>query len=60
MLTLVFAVTAIICGIGWITNHVAVKSILYYMAQKGYKPPADAEIKECTLAVIKRLFKISK
>lgn len=60
MVTVLFMGTTAICAIGWLVNLVAARSILYYMAQKGYKPPTEVETKACTLAVVKKMFKISR
>lgn len=53
--TMVFACSTVICGIGWVTQHISVLSLVYYIKKKGYAAPSDAEIKECTLWTVKHL-----
>ena len=56
MLCIVFAGLAIVCAIGWFFSWQSVKIILCYMKEKGYAPPMDAELKECTRKVTKETF----
>ena len=53
-----FVGTTIICGIGWLSCWVGVAALAKYMADKGYEPPLDEEIKECSLYVCKKLFRL--
>ena len=57
MWTAVFAITTIICAIGWLSRYISCMAILYYIAEKGYKLPNDDDITECTYEVVKHLFK---
>jgi hypothetical protein len=47
MLTVVFAVAAVICAIGWFLHVLCVRTLLLYMRRKGYDPPSDRETNEC-------------
>lgn len=60
MITALFIATTAICAIGWLSSRVATNAIVYYMLKKGYKPPTEDEIKACTQAAAKKMFKISK
>lgn len=60
MLTIIFAGTTVICAIGWVTAWIGAKAVVYYMAKKGYTPPSEDEIQECTRAVVEEIFKRSK
>lgn len=60
MLTAFFVVTTAVCAIGWLVTRIAANAIVYYMVKNGYKPPSEDEIKACTLAAAKKMFKISK
>lgn len=57
MWTAVFAITTIICAIGWLSRYISCMAILYYIAEKGYKLPNDDDIRECTHEAVKHLFK---
>lgn len=60
MLTALFMVTTAVCAIKWLSSRLAANAIVYYMVKNGYKPPSEDEIKACTLAAAKKMFKISK
>ena len=49
MWTVFFAISTVICGIGWLLKHISVLALVYYIEKKGYTQPSDKEIKECTL-----------
>ena len=57
-MTILFAGTTIICGIGWLVYWAGTNAIVKYMLDKGYKPPSDEEMKECSLYVWRKLFHI--
>lgn len=57
MWTVFFFITTVICGIGWLGRYISVLAIIYYIEKKGYTHPNDVEIKECTLWVVRKLFK---
>ncbi len=57
MWTIIFFITTVICGIGWLCRYVSVLALIYYIEKKGYIQPNDVEIKECTLWAAKKLFK---
>lgn len=56
-MAIIFLITTVICGIGWLTRYVSVLALIYYIEKKGYIQPSDAEFKECTLWAANRLFK---
>ena len=58
MLAVVFFVTTVICGIGWLTYWVGAAALAKYLMDKGYKPPSDEEMKACTMYVWKKLLHI--
>lgn len=53
---LVLGGIAVACAIGWFFSQISFKTILYYMREKGYAPPTDAEIKTYTAKAIKDTF----
>lgn len=57
MWILLFVATTVICGIGWLNRYIACTAIIYYITEKGYRPPNEEEIETCTRFVIKHLFK---
>lgn len=57
MLTIFFALTTVVCVIGWLSRYISTCAMIYYIEKKGYTQPSDSEIKECTLWVTKKIFK---
>lgn len=57
MLTVLFAITTIICALGWLKRYVSCGAIIYYIQKKQYRLPNDDEIKECTAFVVKNVLK---
>ena len=57
MLTLVFAIMAVICGIGWLKYYISTCALVYFIQRKGYTPPNDEEIQECTRWVAEKIFR---
>ncbi len=55
MLTAVFAITTVICAIGWLSRHIGILAMVYYIESRGYKQPTDAEIKECAVWAAKKV-----
>ncbi len=51
-LVVIFAMTTVICGIGWICRKISVLMLWVYMLKKGYKPPNDKEIEACKKYVV--------
>lgn len=46
------AVIAVICGIGWLKNAIALRTVLMYMLKHRYTLPSDEEMTAlCKLAV---------
>lgn len=44
--------------IGWLKNRLGLLTLCYYMQKNSYTPPSDAEMKECSRWVIRRLLKL--
>lgn len=57
MWTIFFAITTVICAIGWMVWYVSSLSMTYYIEKKGYTQPSEEEMKECTLYVVRHLWK---
>ena len=46
------AAIAVICGIGWLKNAIALRTVLMYMLKHRYTLPSDAEMTAlCKLAI---------
>ncbi len=58
MLVIFLAGTTIVCGIGWIAYWAGSAALVKYMMDKGYKPPSDDEMKECSLYVWKKILHV--
>ncbi|WP_158661631.1 hypothetical protein [Blautia marasmi] len=52
MWTIVFVVLTILCGFKWMQWKLATHAWAWYLEKRGYQPPNDHDIKECTRAVI--------
>lgn len=59
MLTVAFMATTAVCAVGWMIRYISTAAMLYYIEKKGYIPPNDSEIKECTRWVVKQMLKVS-
>lgn len=58
MITVFFITTTIIASIGWLTYWAGSAALAKYMADKGYTPPSDEEMKACCTYVWKKIFHI--
>ncbi len=58
MLTMFFAGTTIVSSIGWLCYWVGSAALAKYMIDKGYTPPSDDEMRECSAYVLKKLLHI--
>lgn len=58
MLTVIFAIAAIACGIGWFCCWVSCAAMIMYMIGKGYTLPTDEEQGACIKEVLLRTFRI--
>ena len=56
-MTILLAVTAAVCAMGWLKRYISTCALLYYIAKKGYTQPNDEELKECTLWATNKIFK---
>lgn len=52
-----FAVTTIICAVGWVVTRVSLITVLWYMNERKYPFPNDAEMKKGTKYAIKHFLK---
>lgn len=41
--------------VGWIKWKISTRSLVYYIAKKGYTPPSDSEAKACTAYVVRKM-----
>lgn len=58
MLVLILSTATAICAAGWLLYWVGAAALVKYMAEKGYKPPSDEEMRACTMYVWKKLLHI--
>lgn len=57
MWTIIFFITTVTCAMGWLGRYISCTAMIYYLAKKQYKLPDDEEIKECTVFVVKHMFR---
>lgn len=55
-MNLLLAIVAVGCALGWFFANISFKTILCFMAEKGYTLPTDEELKACTHQVILMFF----
>ena len=55
LLTILLAITTVVCAIGWIKHKVVNNLLLKYMLYKGYNLPTEEDIKECTDMTVQEL-----
>lgn len=48
MWTIVFAVSTVVCAIGWLRERVSLYAILWYLEQKNVPAPLDEEMERGT------------
>lgn len=48
MWTVIFAVAAAVCAVGWLTAKVSVLALLLYLEQKNVPAPSDEEMERGT------------
>lgn len=51
---MIFLLSTAVCAVGWYVYSLSTEALVYYMKEKGYTPPTEAETKECIRRVIKR------
>lgn len=56
-MTIFFAITTVICGIGWLVRWVNTAALLWYLIEKGYPEPTKEEWAEYAGKVIWRLIR---
>lgn len=56
-MALIFIVTTIICAAGWVVTRVSLITVLWYMNERKYPFPNDAEMKKGTKYAIKHFLK---
>lgn len=56
--TAILGITTAICGIGWLSNNIASKALVLYIAEKGYIPPTKEETEAYTRKVASKIFKL--
>ena len=57
MLTIILGSLALVCALGWLFNHIVVKTFVWYLLEKGIPFPDPKEWKEGFAFVIKHTFK---
>lgn len=58
MLSVIFAIIAIVCAIGWLCYWVSFAALYMYILAKEYTPPTEEELKVCISEVVKRTLKL--
>ena len=56
MITLLFAILSGICAIQWLGNNLATGALVLYMAEKGYTPPTQKELRAYIKKAIQQKF----
>lgn len=56
MLTVIFAIGAVVCALGWFFTRLSVMTLLHFMGKKGYTMPTRAELKECSHEAAEDMF----
>lgn len=58
MWTVIFLITTVICGIGWIKRYVSCAALLYFMNAKGYSLPNEKEMEENIQTAVRKIFRL--
>ena len=58
LITFAWLVLTVLLGCGYLKYKIASWSLAHFIAKKKYALPTDDEVKECTKAAIKKLFKL--
>ena len=45
-----------ICAIGWFFSRLSTRILLRFMVKKGYTPPTEAELVECSREEVEAMF----
>ena len=56
-MTIFFAITTVICGIGWLVRWINTAALLWYLIEKGYPEPTKEEWEACAQKIIRHLMK---
>lgn len=56
VLVIIFAVTTVICAIGWFLQRISAKAVLKYIVTKGWPLPTRDELDKCVDQTIYDLF----
>ena len=57
MFTAIFVITTVICGCGWLSSHISVLSLLWYLQEKNVPFPSGEEMKTGTNWAASHFFK---
>lgn len=57
MLTLILAVVAVICAIGWLARYISYAVLFWYLEQKNIPFPSEKEMEEGNRWVVLRIAK---
>ena len=52
-----FAVTTIICAVGWASTRISLVTVLWYMSEKEYPFPSGEDMKKGTEYAVKHFLK---
>ena len=55
ILTILFAITTVVCAIGWIKYKVVNNLLLKYMLYNGYSLPTEEDIEKCADMTVQEL-----
>jgi hypothetical protein len=56
ILTLIFAVTAIVCAFGWLINKIIAKGALFYIIEECGKAPVNGELGPYMKKAVRQMF----
>ncbi len=56
MLTIIFGITTLVCGIGWLAAKISIRSLLIFMYERYNSLPTDEEIRIYTQKAADQMF----
>ena len=60
ILAVVFAMSTVVCGLGWFFTVISCETLAQYIMDKGYDPPTREDIHRCNSKVIDKRFRNEK
>lgn len=55
ILVVIFAMTTVVCAVGWICRKISVLMLLTYLFLNEYKPPDDKDLEACRKIVVDQI-----